>query len=40
VQLSGLREAWRGLRWVLFLIGLIFAAIITRWLAMGFFNRR
>jgi hypothetical protein len=39
VQLSGLREAWRRVRWVLFLIGLAFAAIITRWFAMGFFTR-
>jgi hypothetical protein len=39
VQLSGLREAWRRIRWLLFLTGLIFAAIITRWFAMGFFSR-
>jgi hypothetical protein len=39
VQLSGLRETWRRVRWFLFLIGLSFAAIITRWFAMGFFTR-
>jgi hypothetical protein len=39
VQLSGVRETWRRVRWVLFVTGLAFAAIITRWFAMGFFNR-
>ena len=39
VQLSGLRETWLRVRWFLFLIGLAFAAIITRWFAMGFFSR-
>jgi hypothetical protein len=39
VQLSGLRETWRTVRWFLFLIGLVFAAIITRWFAMAFFSR-
>lgn len=27
------------LRWILFLIGLTFASIITRWFAMAFFTR-
>ena len=39
VQLSGLREVWRRMRWILFLIGLTFASIITRWFAMAFFAR-
>ena len=39
VQISGLREVWRQWRWVLFVIGTIFAAIITRWFDMGFFTR-
>jgi hypothetical protein len=38
VQLSGLRETWIRVRWILFLIGLAFAAIITRWFALGFFT--
>jgi hypothetical protein len=35
VQMSGLRETWRSSRWVLFLIGMIFAGILTRWIALG-----
>src|SRR5713101_395959 len=38
VQISGLRDVWQRWRWVLFVIGTIFAAIITRWFAMGFFT--
>ena len=37
-QMSGFRERWRGLRWVLFSIGLIFAAILTRFWSMGLFG--
>jgi hypothetical protein len=29
-QTSGFRETWQKFRWVLFLIGLAFAAVITR----------
>lgn len=36
-QWSGFRERWRRYRWVLFSIGLIFAGIITRFFAIGFF---
>jgi hypothetical protein len=36
-QLSGLRELWQRYRWVLFAIGIFFAAIITRFFAIGFF---
>ena len=39
VQISGFREVWRRWRWILFVIGMIFAAIITRWFALGFFAR-
>lgn len=39
VQVSGFREAWQKWRWLLFAIGMAFAAIITRWLAIGFFAR-
>jgi hypothetical protein len=38
VQISGLRDAWKRWRWVLFVTGTIFAAIITRWFVMGFFT--
>ena len=37
VQLSGYREQWLPLRWVIFLLGLAFAAVITRFIAMGMF---
>ncbi len=40
VQISGLREAWHKWRWVLWLIGTTFAAILTRFFAMGFFTPR
>jgi hypothetical protein len=38
VQISGLRDVWHRWRWVLWLIGTVFAAIITRFFAMGFFT--
>lgn len=40
VQMSGLRETWRSSRWILFLIGMIFAGILTRWIVMGTFGLR
>lgn len=36
-QSSGFREPWRKRRWVLFVIGLLFAGVITRFWAMGMF---
>jgi hypothetical protein len=36
-QGSGFRETWQSKRWILFLIGMIFAAILTRFISMGFF---
>jgi predicted MFS family arabinose efflux permease len=39
VQISGFREAWQKWRWLLFGVGMVFAAIITRWFAIGFFVR-
>lgn len=36
-QASGYRETWRKVRWVVFAIGLVFASILTRFLAMGMF---
>jgi hypothetical protein len=38
VQVSGLQEVWHRWRWILWLIGTTFAAIITRFFAMGFFT--
>lgn len=37
-QGSGFREAWQRYRWILFTIGMIFAGIITRFVAMGMFR--
>ena len=36
-QASGFRDSWRKNRWVLFLIGLLFAGTITRFWAYGMF---
>ena len=38
-QMSGFRDLWLRLRWILFLIGLAFASILTRWFTMGFFSK-
>ncbi len=38
-QISGFRDLWLRLRWILFLIGLAFASILTRWFTMGFFSK-
>jgi hypothetical protein len=38
VQSSGFRELWQRYRWLLFAIGTTFAAIITRFVAMGMFQ--
>jgi hypothetical protein len=37
-QMSGFRDLWLRLRWIVFLIGLAFASILTRWFTMGFFS--
>jgi hypothetical protein len=37
-QISGFREQWRTVRWGLFATGLLFAAILTRFFAMGMFG--
>ena len=34
VQLSPLRSSWTRIRWILFLVGLAFAAVITRFFAI------
>ena len=38
VQFSAYRDLWRKNRWVLFAIGLLFAAILTRFWSMGLFS--
>jgi hypothetical protein len=38
VQSSGFRELWQRYRWLLFAIGTTFAAIITRFVAIGMFQ--
>lgn len=38
-QMSAFRDLWVRLRWILFLIGLAFASIVTRWFTTGFFSR-
>jgi hypothetical protein len=35
---SSYREQWRKYRWVIFMIGLLFAAIVTRFFALGMFQ--
>src|SRR5579862_1603030 len=37
-QLSGFREMWQKRRWVLFVIGMLFAGVLTRFWAMGMFS--
>ena len=37
VQMSGFREQWLTYRWMLFFIGMSFAAILTRFWALGIF---
>jgi hypothetical protein len=40
VQASGFREAWQRVRWGLFAVGTIFAAVLARFVAMGMFHLR
>jgi len=37
-QMSGFRELWRSARWILFAVGLTFAAILTRFVSIGMFH--
>lgn len=37
VQASGFRDIWHRTRWVLFVIGTAFAAVITRFIAISMF---
>lgn len=38
VQASGFKEIWQRVRWMLFAVGTTFAAVITRFVAMGMFQ--
>jgi hypothetical protein len=38
-QTTGLRDTWLKYRWILFAIGVFFAAVITRFVSMGLFLR-
>ena len=37
-QMTGYRELWRNFRWVLFAIGLLFAAVLTHFFSSGIFS--
>ena len=37
-QASGYREQWKKIRWLLFSIGLVLAAIFTRWFSLAMFS--
>ena len=38
VSVSGYRDQWQNRRWIIFIIGLLFAAVLTRFFAVGFFQ--
>lgn len=38
VQASGFREVWQRARWVLFVLGTLVAAIITRFMSLAMFH--
>jgi hypothetical protein len=40
VQMSGFRDTWLKMRWILFVIGLAFAATLTHFFAFSMFNQR
>ena len=40
VSLSSLRPQWLKHRWIIFVIGLLFAGTITRFFALGMFHSR
>lgn len=37
-QISGFRELWQQYRWLLFVVGMAFAGIVTRFWSMALFN--
>ncbi|HKW87659.1 MAG TPA: hypothetical protein VJN21_02780 [Candidatus Acidoferrales bacterium] len=36
--MSGYREEWRKIRWMLFVVGVLFAGVITRFWSLAFFQ--
>jgi len=38
-QLSGYRDLWRRFRWIVFIAGVLVAAILTRFIALGMFQQ-
>ena len=40
VQASGFREQWRTYRWLLFVAGVIFAGVLTRYFVLVMFGLR
>ena len=38
-QYSGFRDVWTHYRWVLFVVGVVFASIIAKFFAVGIFSR-
>ncbi len=39
-QASGFRERWLKLRWAIYLLGIAFAGVLTRFWALGLFSTR
>jgi hypothetical protein len=37
-QMSNFREAWNSARWIVLVIGTVFAAVLTRFFALGLFS--
>jgi len=36
-QMSGFRELWMSVRWIVFVVGVAFAAVLTRFFSLGLF---
>jgi hypothetical protein len=39
-QMSNFRDAWNSARWILFVVGTAFAAVLTRFFTLGMFGHR
>ena len=37
-QISGYGDLWKRHRWIMFVVGVLFAGILTRFFALGFFS--
>jgi hypothetical protein len=38
VQASGFRDTWRRVRWVLLLVGVLFASVLAHFISRGIFS--